>query len=95
MLPLATLFELTKSNASERSVNMLGIQISYLIIVGLSVLSLWSLWMNIRQWWLGRRKDKEIASRLQGAAVGRGLMAEQFAPFTETFKHLGWNIQEF
>jgi len=74
---------------------MLGIQISYLIIVGLSVLSLWSLWMNIRQWWLGRRKDKEIASRLQGAAVGRGLMAEQFAPFTETFKHLGWNIQEF
>ena len=74
---------------------MLGFQISSLIIFALSVLSLWSLWMNIRQWWLGRRKDKEIASRLQGAAVGRGLMAEQFAPFTETFKNLGWDIPEF
>ena len=51
--------------------------------------------MNIRQWWLGRRKDKEIASRLQGAAVGRGSMAEQFAPFTETFKNLRWDIPEF
>jgi len=74
---------------------MLGIQISYLIIFGLSVFSLWSLWINIRQWWLGKRKDKETASRVQGAAVGRGLMAEQFAPFTETFRNLGWNIQEF
>ena len=74
---------------------MLGFQISSLIIFALSVLSLWSLWMNIRQWWLGRRKDKEIASRLQGAAVGRGLRAEQFAPFTETFKNLGWDISEF
>ena len=27
--------------------------------------------------------------------MGRGLMAEQFAPFTDTFQNFGWDIQEF
>ena len=74
---------------------MFDIQIPHLIIFCLAVTSAWSIWMNIRQWWKARRKDKEIASRVQGASVGRGLMAEQFAPFTKTFQYLGWDIQEF
>lgn len=74
---------------------MFDIEVSHLIILGLAVLSAWSIWINIRQWLGARQKSKEVASRIQGASVGRGLMAEQFAPFTETFKKLGWNIQEF
>ena len=79
----------------RRVINMFHVPMAYLIIAGLGILSTLSLGLNIRQWWTGRKKDKMVASRVQSASVGRGLMAEQFAPFTETFRALGWDIQEF
>ena len=67
----------------------------YLIILGLTIVSLLSLWLNVRLWWTGRRKLRDAAGMLQGARVDRGLIAEQFAPFTKKFDELGWDPQEF
>ena len=67
----------------------------YLIILGLTIVSLLSLWLNVRLWWTGRRKLRDAAGMLQGARVDRGLIAEQFAPFTKKFDELGWDLQEF
>ena len=69
--------------------------VMYSIIVGLSILSLLSLWLNLRLWWTNRRKLRDAAGLLQGARVDRGLIAEQFAPFTKRFDDLGWDPQEF
>jgi len=55
----------------------------YLIILGLTIVSLLSLWLNVRLWWTGRRKLRDATSMLHGARVNRGLIAEQFAPFTK------------
>ena len=65
------------------------------IIVGLPILSALSLWLNLRLWWSGRRYKREADRSLRGDRVVRGLISEQFAPFTETFKKLGWDPQEF
>ena len=67
----------------------------YLIILGLTIVSLLSLWLNVRLWWTGRQKLRDAAGMLQGARVDRGLIAEQFAPFTKKFDELGWDPQEF
>ena len=67
----------------------------YLIILGLTIVSLLSLWLNVRLWWTGRRKLRDATSMLHGARVNRGLIAEQFAPFTKKFDELGWDPQEF
>ena len=67
----------------------------YLIILGLTIVSLLSLWLNVRLWWTGRRKLRDATGMLQSARVNRGLMAEQFAPFTKKFDELGWDPQEF
>ena len=67
----------------------------YLIILGLTIVSLLSLWLNVRLWWTGRRKLRDATGLLQGARVNRGLIAEQFAPFTKKFDELGWDPQEF
>ena len=67
----------------------------YLIILGLTIVSLLSLWLNVRLWWTGRRKLRDATSMLHGARVNRGLIAEQFAPFTKKFDELGWAPQEF
>ena len=67
----------------------------YLIILGLTIVSLLSLWLNVTLWWTGRRKLRDAAGMLQGARVDRGLIAEQFAPFTKKFGELGWDLQEF
>ena len=67
----------------------------YLIILGLTIVSLLSLWLNVRLWWTGRRKLRDAAGKLHGARVDRGLIAEQFAPFTKRFDQLGWDPQEF
>ena len=69
--------------------------VMYSIIAGLSILSLLSLWLNLRLWWTNRRKLRGAAGLLQGARVDRGLIAEQFAPFTRRFEELGWDPQEF
>ena len=69
--------------------------VTYLIILGLSILSSLSLWLNVRLWWTSRQELRDAASRLQGARVDRGLIAEQFAPFTRRFDDLGWDPQEF
>ena len=69
--------------------------VMYAIIVGLSMLSSLSLWLNVRLWWTNRRKLRDAAGLLQGARVDRGLIAEQFAPFTRRFDDLGWDPQEF
>ena len=69
--------------------------VMYAIIVGLSMLSSLSLWLNVRLWWTNRRELLYAASLLQGARVDRGLIAEQFAPFTRRFDDLGWDPQEF
>ena len=74
---------------------MIDISIIYISLTAIALLAAMSIWINIRQW-IGRRKLlKEVDSRVHGASVGRGLMAEQFAPFTDSFQQLGWNIQEF
>jgi predicted Holliday junction resolvase-like endonuclease len=67
----------------------------YLIILGLTIVSLLSLWLNVRLWWTGRRKLRDATSMLHGARVNRGLIAEQFGPFTKKFDELGWDPQEF
>ena len=67
----------------------------YLIILGLTIVSLLSLWLNARLWWTGRQKLRDAARRLQGARVDSGLIAEQFAPFTKRFEEFGWDPQEF
>ena len=67
----------------------------YLIILGLTIVSLLSLWLNVRLWWTGLRKLRDATGLLQSARVNRGLMAEQFAPFTKKFDELGWDPQEF
>lgn len=69
--------------------------VMYSIIAGLSILSLLSLWLNLRLWWTNRRKLRDAAGLLQGARVDRGLIAEQFAPFTKRFDDLEWDPQEF
>ena len=74
---------------------MIDISVSYIALVALSVLVISSVWLNIRQWASRKKLIKEVGSRVHGASAGMGLMAEQFAPFTETFQGLGWNIREF
>ena len=74
---------------------MIDIPEVYLIIFGLAVFSIISLCLNLRLWWTGRSKDREADSRVRGASVTRGLIAEQFAPFTKAFEKLGWDLQEF
>ena len=74
---------------------MPGSLVMYLIILGLSILSSLSLWLNVRLWWTSRQERRDAAGRLQGARVDRGLIAEQFAPFTRRFEELGWDPQEF
>ena len=44
----------------------------YLIILGLTIVSLLSLWLNVRLWWTGRQKLRDAAGMLQGARVDRG-----------------------
>jgi predicted Holliday junction resolvase-like endonuclease len=67
----------------------------HVITLVLAIVLLWSLWLNVRLWWTGRRKLRDAASRLHGARVDRGLIAEQFAPFSKKFSELGWDPQEF
>ena len=67
----------------------------HVITLVLAIVLLWSLWLNVRRWWMGRRKLRDAASRLHGARVDRGLIAEQFAPFSKKFSELGWDPQEF
>ena len=74
---------------------MFDVSVSYIILAALFVLVILSVWLNIRQWASKRKLIKGIDSRVHGASVGRGLMAEQFAPFTDTFQNFGWDIQEF
>jgi len=45
----------------------------YLIILGLTIVSLLSLWLNVRLWWAGRRKLRDATSMLHGARVNRGV----------------------
>ena len=71
------------------------IPVLHVITLVLAIVLLWSLWLNVRLWWTGRRKLRDAAGRLQGARVDRGLIAEQFAPFTKKFDELGWDLQEF
>ena len=54
-----------------------------------------SLWLDVKLWWTSRQELRDAAGRLQGARVDRGLIAEQFAPFTRRFEELGWGPQEF
>ena len=65
------------------------------IIIGLAILSALSLWLNLRLWWSGRRYKREADSSRRGDRVVRGLISEQFAPFTKKFDELGWDLQEF
>ena len=71
------------------------IPLVHVITLVLAIVLLWSLWLNVRLWWTGRRKLRDAAGMLQGARVDRGLIAEQFAPFTKKFDELGWDLQEF
>lgn len=54
-----------------------------------------SLWANLRLWRSGNQRNREAASEIRGARIDRGLIAEQFAPFTRAFERLGWDPQEF
>ena len=74
---------------------MFDISVSYIVLAALFVLVILSVWLNIRQWASKGKLIKGIDSRVHGVSVGRGLMAEQFAPFTDTFQNFGWDIQEF
>ena len=67
----------------------------YVITLVLAILLFWSLWLNVSLFLNGRRKLREAAGMLQGARVDRGLIAEQFAPFTKKFDELDWDPQEF
>ena len=67
----------------------------YLIISGLAILSILSLGLNWRLWWSGRRDRRDADRNRRGDRVVGGLIAEQFAPFTQTFEKLGWDPQEF
>jgi len=67
----------------------------YVTTLMLAILLFWSLWLNVRLFLNGRRKLREAAGMLQGARVDRGLIAEQFAPFTKKFDELDWDPQEF
>ena len=71
------------------------IPVVHAITLVLAIALMWSFWLNVRLWWTGRRKLRDAAGRLQGARVDRGLIAEQFAPFTKKFDELGWDLQEF
>ena len=71
------------------------IPLVHVITLVLAIVLLWSLWLNVRLWWTGLRKLRDAAGMLQGARVDRGLIAEQFAPFTKKFDELGWDLQEF
>jgi predicted Holliday junction resolvase-like endonuclease len=71
------------------------IPVVHVITLALAIVLLWSLSLNVRLWWTGRRKLRDAAGMLQGARVDRGLIAEQFAPFTKKFDELGWDPQEF
>ena len=71
------------------------IPVVHVITLVLAIALMWSLWLNVRLWWTGRRKLRDAVGRLQGARVDRGLIAEQFAPFTKKFDELGWDLQEF
>ena len=71
------------------------IPVVHVITLVLAIVLMWSLWLNVRLWWTGRRKLRDALGRLQGARVDRGLIAEQFAPFTKKFDELGWDLQEF
>ena len=71
------------------------ISLIYVIVLGLGALSSLSLWLNCKLWWTGRRKLRDATSMLHGARVNRGLIAEQFGPFTKKFDELGWDPQEF
>ena len=67
----------------------------YLIISGLAILSILSLWLNWRLWWSGRRDRRDADRSRRGDRVVGGLISEQFAPSTKTFEKLGWDPQEF
>ena len=67
----------------------------YLIISGLAILSILSLWLNWRLWWSGRQDRRDADRSRRGDRVVGGLISEQFAPFTKTFEKLGWDPQEF
>ena len=67
----------------------------YLIISGLAILSILSLWLNWRLWWSGRRDRRDADRSRRGDRVVGGLISEQFAPFTKAFEKLGWDPQEF
>ena len=71
---------------------MIDISVIYIILTAIALLAAMSIWINIRQWIRRRKFLKEVDSRVHGASVGRGLMAERFAPFTDSFRQLGWNI---
>ena len=60
-----------------------------------AVLLALSLWLNWSLWWSSRRKAREATRQIRGAGIDRGLIAEQFAPFTKAFQKFGWNSQEF
>ena len=76
-------------------VDMIDIPGIYIITVGLVGFSILSLWLNCRLWWSGKRYRREVDRKQRGDRVVRGLISEQFAPFTETFQELGWDPQEF
>ena len=64
-------------------------------LVLITILLVVSLWLNLRLWWSGRRKAQQASSQIRAASIDRGLIAEQFAPFTNAFQKLGWDAQEF
>ena len=74
---------------------MINIPDTYLIIVALGIWCGLSLWLNWKLWWSQRRYRREADRNRRGASVVGGLIAEQFAPFTEAFTELGWDPQEF
>ena len=61
----------------------------------MSILLVVSFWLNLRLWWSGRQKARQASSQIRAASIDRGLIAEQFAPFTNAFQKLGWDAQEF
>ena len=65
------------------------------IVVVIATLLVLSLWLNWCLWWSSRRKARESTAQIRGASIDRGLIAEQFAPFTKVFQKFGWNSQEF
>jgi len=68
--------------------------VSLALVLAAIVLCL-SLWLNLRLWRSGRQRIRSAASEIRGARIDRGLIAEQFAPFTKAFQRLGWDPQEF